>query len=79
MSGVSGNPQHTCRHSWVSIHQPDMPVYWIRQCSFCCRFDADDLRREIARTRCVIPTADDEAAHAEVEAELAAEAGEVRY
>lgn len=35
-------------HHWVSIHQPDMPV-WVRQCSQCGRFDADDMRAEIAK------------------------------
>ena len=45
---TSGNPQDTCEHHWVSHHQADMPVS-VRQCSFCRKFDADDLRYEIAR------------------------------
>lgn len=40
-----------CEHAYTSIHQPDMPVYWIRQCSLCGAFDAEDLRREIAKAR----------------------------
>jgi hypothetical protein len=36
-----------CEHHFVSIHQPGMPVYWIRQCSLCRAFDAADLREQI--------------------------------
>jgi hypothetical protein len=38
----------TCEHHFVSEHQPDMPVYWIRRCSLCGTYDAADLREQIS-------------------------------
>jgi len=36
-------------HRWVSTHQPNFPVYWIRQCSICEYYDPDDMAKEIAK------------------------------
>lgn len=38
-------------HHWVSTHQPGMPIYWIRRCDMCGRYDSEDMRREIAEAR----------------------------
>lgn len=40
-----------CDHHWVSKHQPDLPIYWVAQCSMCGRFDAESMREEIAKTQ----------------------------
>lgn len=36
-----------CKHHWVSQHQPDHEIYWVRICSFCHEPDWDDLDRSI--------------------------------
>ena len=36
-------------HQWISTHQPDFPVYWIRQCSVCGYYDPVDMAEQIAR------------------------------
>ena len=36
-------------HHWVSHHQPDFPVYWIRRCSLCGYYDPDDMAEQIAK------------------------------
>ena len=36
-----------CEHNWVSIHQPDLPIYYVDQCSQCHRFNAKRMREEI--------------------------------
>ena len=38
-----------CEHHWVSIHQPHLPINFIRQCSLCKKFDGSDMRREISK------------------------------
>jgi hypothetical protein len=40
-------PAQSCEHHFVSEHQPDMPVYWIRRCSLCGTYDAADLNAQI--------------------------------
>jgi hypothetical protein len=34
-------------HRWFSIHQPDLPVYWIEQCSECHSFNAKRMVEEL--------------------------------
>ena len=36
-------------HRWISTHQPDFPVYWIRQCSLCGYYDPVDMAKQIAK------------------------------
>jgi len=36
-------------HRWISTHQPDFPVYWIRQCSQCGYYDPVDMAEQIAK------------------------------
>lgn len=36
-----------CSHHWTSIHQPDLPMYWIEQCSMCHRFNAERMLNEL--------------------------------
>lgn len=35
------------KHLYISWHEPDHNVYWIRTCALCGRPDWDDLDREI--------------------------------
>ncbi|MDN6350090.1 MAG: hypothetical protein L0J69_00160 [Yaniella sp.] len=37
-----------CDHHWISYMQPSAGLSWIRQCSQCRDFDADDLQEQIA-------------------------------
>ena len=34
-------------HHYASIHQPGLPVYWVRQCTICGHFDAVDMVSEL--------------------------------
>ena len=36
-----------CDHHWISYMQPSAGLSWIRQCSQCRDFDADDLQEQI--------------------------------
>lgn len=36
-----------CEHHWMSIHQPDLPIYWIEQCLFCREFNAERMVQEL--------------------------------
>lgn len=38
-----------CEHHWVSIHQPDLPIYYVDQCSQCHKFNAVRMRQEIEK------------------------------
>lgn len=40
-----------CDHHWITNFQQDIGLKWIRQCSQCGDFDADDLREQIAKIR----------------------------
>jgi hypothetical protein len=40
-----------CEHHWVSRHQPDLPIYWVDQCSICGDFNAARMREEIDKAR----------------------------
>ena len=37
-----------CDHHWISYMQPSTGLSWIRQCSQCKDFDAQDLQEQIA-------------------------------
>jgi len=54
MSNMPTDPGPTAQvrcdeHHWVSTHQPDFPVYWIRQCSLCGYYDPVDMAEQIRR------------------------------
>lgn len=38
-----------CEHHWVSEHEPNHILYWVRICSQCNQPDWDDLDREIKK------------------------------
>jgi len=37
------------QHHWVGFHQPDLPIYWIDQCSQCHKFNAVKMFEEIEK------------------------------
>lgn len=52
MSGVIHSPEfiankQNCQHQWGSSHDPELPVYWIRQCLLCRKIDGVDLREQL--------------------------------
>lgn len=49
MSDAQAMARPECDHAYSSIHQPDLPLYWVRQCVSCGDFDPVDMRREIRR------------------------------
>lgn len=48
---MSNQPQArpACDHHWITKFQQDIGLNWIRQCSQCGDFDADDLREQITK------------------------------
>jgi hypothetical protein len=45
--GIAEAGSASCEHVYASTHQPGLPVYWIRQCSLCRAFDAEDLTEQV--------------------------------
>lgn len=47
--GVDEGAAFTCDHLYGSIHDPDLPLQWIRECMVCGGFDGDSMREEIGK------------------------------
>lgn len=47
--GVEEGAAITCDHLYSSIHDPSLPLQWVRQCMVCGGFDGDSMREEIEK------------------------------
>jgi hypothetical protein len=47
MTGFDEYASETCEHWYVHYHDPDLPVYRIRRCSFCGKIDPIAMREDL--------------------------------
>lgn len=50
MTDISAMEPVCEEHQWIHIHQDNLPIYWIVQCSICHRFESNEMLEEISRS-----------------------------